>query len=118
MLGKKLELQWANKGKSLYFDLSSGKYEWVDKKDPLVSEPRILIEKESIGDLDTENILIKGDNLLALKALLPDYRNKIKLIYIDPPCKSLDGLNCLYKVYGMGEDGLGYRYFTGQKRAK
>jgi len=32
------------------------------------------------------------------------------------PRKSIDGLNCLYKVYGIGEDGLGYRYFTGPKR--
>ncbi len=30
--------------------------------------------------------------------------------------KELDGLGCLYKVYGIGEDGLGYRYFTGPKR--
>jgi len=29
---------------------------------------------------------------------------------------SEDGLNCLYKVDGIGEDGLGYRYFTGAKR--
>lgn len=85
MLGKKLELQWTNKGKALYYDLESGKYEWVHKKDPRVSEPRILIEKELFGDPTTENILIKGDNLLALKALLQDYQNQIKLIFIDPP---------------------------------
>ncbi|MDO8593928.1 MAG: site-specific DNA-methyltransferase [bacterium] len=30
--------------------------------------------------------------------------------------KSLDGLNVLYKVSGIGEDGLGYRYFTGPKK--
>ena len=28
-----------------------------------------------------------------------------------------DGLGCLYKVYGRGEDGLGYRYYTGPARA-
>ncbi len=33
------------------------------------------------------------------------------------PRKELDGLGCLYKVYGIGEDGLGYRYFTGPKKA-
>jgi adenine-specific DNA-methyltransferase len=32
------------------------------------------------------------------------------------PRKETDGLGCLYKVYGIGEDGLGYRYFTGPKR--
>ena len=32
-----------------------------------------------------DNILIEGDNLLALKSLLPEYEGKIKCIYIDPP---------------------------------
>ena len=32
------------------------------------------------------------------------------------PRKSIDGLGVVYKVYGIGEDGLGYRYFTGPKR--
>jgi adenine-specific DNA-methyltransferase len=31
------------------------------------------------------NIIIEGDNLLALKALLPQYAGKVKCIYIDPP---------------------------------
>ena len=30
--------------------------------------------------------------------------------------KSVDGLSCLYKVYGIGEDGLGYRYISGPKK--
>jgi len=30
--------------------------------------------------------------------------------------KDIDGIGCLYKVEGIGEDGLGYRYFTGPKR--
>lgn len=30
--------------------------------------------------------------------------------------KTTDGLNCLYKVEGIGEDGLGYRYFTGPQK--
>ena len=30
--------------------------------------------------------------------------------------KKIDGLSCLYKVEGIGEDGLGYRYFTGPKK--
>lgn len=32
-----------------------------------------------------ENLIIEGDNLLALKALLPQYAGKVKCIYIDPP---------------------------------
>ncbi len=37
------------------------------------------------GQSENENLLIEGDNLLALKALLPKYQGKIKCIYIDPP---------------------------------
>lgn len=81
----KLELTWTNKSKSLYYDVDSGSYEWVDKKDPRVTEPRIFIESETHGVADSENMLIKGDNLLALKSLLQDFKNKIKVIYIDPP---------------------------------
>ena len=33
------------------------------------------------------------------------------------PRVAIDGLGCLYKVEGIGEDGLGYRYFTGPKRS-
>lgn len=37
------------------------------------------------GENDSENLIIEGDNLLALKALLPKYQGRIKCIYIDPP---------------------------------
>lgn len=37
------------------------------------------------GSFDSENLIIQGDNLLALKALLPKYQGKIKCVYIDPP---------------------------------
>src|SRR5215207_8819308 len=39
----------------------------------------------SYGDPNTENMLIQGDNLEALKALLPYYAGQVKCIYIDPP---------------------------------
>lgn len=81
----RLELNWVHKNKSLYYDVDAGNYEWVDKKDPWVTEPRIFLQKEIFGDKDTENMLVKGDNLLALQSLLQDFKNKIKLIYIDPP---------------------------------
>lgn len=37
------------------------------------------------GDADPGNLLIHGDNLEALKALVPFYRSRVKCIYIDPP---------------------------------
>lgn len=60
---------------------------WVGKYEEEKLEPRILIEdkSKSYGDPDTENMLIHGDNLLALKALQHEYAGKIKCIYIDPP---------------------------------
>ena len=39
----------------------------------------------SSGDPDAANMLIQGDNLEALKALLPFYAGQVKCIYIDPP---------------------------------
>lgn len=60
---------------------------WIGKNEELKLEPRILIEDpdKSYGDKNTENMLIHGDNLLALKALEQDYTGRIKCIYIDPP---------------------------------
>lgn len=42
------------------------------------------VKTVSVGD-ESENLIIHGDNLEALKALLPYYSGKIKCIYIDPP---------------------------------
>ena len=52
-------------------------------------EPRLLIENAALSntaaDPGTENMLIHGDNLLALKALESKYAGQVKCIYIDPP---------------------------------
>ena len=60
---------------------------WIGKDEEVKLEPRILIEDpaKSYGDPTSENMLIHGDNLLALKALEQDFAGKIKCIYIDPP---------------------------------
>ena len=62
---------------------------WFGKDEPMHIEPRLLIENTELSNTDTdpntENILIHGDNLLALKALEPMYAGQIKCIYIDPP---------------------------------
>lgn len=47
---------------------------------------RVLNRKYTFGDTpNSGNMIIHGDNLEALKALLPEYENRIKCIYIDPP---------------------------------
>lgn len=62
---------------------------WIGKDVPILVEPRILVEDPALSnctnDPDTENMLIHGDNLLALKALEKKYGGQVKCIYIDPP---------------------------------
>jgi site-specific DNA-methyltransferase (adenine-specific)/adenine-specific DNA-methyltransferase len=64
---------------------------WIGKEavvDHHLRVPTRLLECDrdlSIGDPDAENLLVEGDNLEALKALLPRYRGQVKCIYIDPP---------------------------------
>ena len=62
---------------------------WLGKEKEIKIEPRILIENKELSntehDSETENMLIHGDNLLALKALESKYAGQVKCIYIDPP---------------------------------
>ena len=62
---------------------------WYGKDEPIRIEPRLLIENAALSntaaDPDTENMLIHGDNLLALKALETQFAGQVKCIYIDPP---------------------------------
>jgi len=65
--------------------------DWLNKQDAIRSAQKVpyrlmeTIPELCAGVLDTENMLIQGDNLQALKALLPMYAGKVKCIYIDPP---------------------------------
>ena len=67
----------------------TGKLEltWVGKYENKKVEPRILVEdkSKSNGELSSQNMLIHGDNLIALQALQQDFYGRIKCIYIDPP---------------------------------
>lgn len=62
---------------------------WYGKEMPIKVEPRLLIENAALSNCaaepSTENMLIHGDNLLALKALERKYAGQVKCIYIDPP---------------------------------
>jgi len=77
---------------------------WVGKENEIKIEPRILVENPALSNMgkntakigqasmfdepkvdNFDNMLIHGDNLLALKALEAKYAGKIKCIYIDPP---------------------------------
>lgn len=67
---------------------------WIGKENRPKLEPRILVEDPALShhaaqrvtDHDIfDNILIHGDNLLALKALEQQYAGKVKCVFIDPP---------------------------------
>jgi len=64
--------------------------EWLGKNEAVNTVNKVpyrllkVNEKLSYGE-QTENMIIKGDNLEALKALLPYYKGQVKCIYIDPP---------------------------------
>lgn len=90
-----LWLDWINKDKSLYYEIDEREGKgvrpvWVPRNDIRVAEPRILKFQKSYGDVTSENMLIKGDNLLVLRSLVemfkgkPD-KEKVKCVYIDPP---------------------------------
>ncbi|WP_143411949.1 site-specific DNA-methyltransferase, partial [Canicola haemoglobinophilus] len=57
-------------------------------------QPVNQIKRHSDGTI-AENLIIKGNNLIALHSLATQFRNKVKLIYIDPP-------------YNTGNDGFKY----------
>jgi adenine-specific DNA-methyltransferase len=60
---------------------------WLGKGEDLNLEPRLLLlqPEHCVGSAEADNMLIHGDNLLALKALEQHYAGKVKCIYIDPP---------------------------------
>jgi adenine-specific DNA-methyltransferase len=60
---------------------------WIGKGEEPQVEPRILLHDSSrdYGDPAANNMLIHGDNLLALKALEQEFAGQVKCIYIDPP---------------------------------
>lgn len=70
--------------------------DWIGKK-AVVNHHRDVpfhlleeVPELSFGDKDSGNLLVQGDNLTALKALLPYYAGKVKCIYIDPPYNTGD----------------------------
>jgi len=62
---------------------------WIGKRSRCKSSPaspfHLLkdVPELSCGDPGTGNIIVQGDNLVALKALLPYYAGQVKCIYID-----------------------------------
>lgn len=91
---------------------------WVGKENRPRLEPRILIEdterafhaslRMSADDI-FDNLLIHGDNLLALKALEAEYAGKVKCVFIDPPYNT----GSAFEHY---DDGLEHSIWLGLMR--
>lgn len=86
---KRLELVWPHRGEHVLENPQTGKLEFCGNNK---LAPRPLIEIAAYGsEKDREfnparsNLLIKGENLFALQALMPYFEDKVDLIYIDPP---------------------------------
>lgn len=63
--------------------------EWIGKEKVINHHQevpfRVLEKKYTFNAKESENMIIHGDNLLALKSLLPQYEGRVDCIYIDPP---------------------------------
>lgn len=91
---------------------------WIGKDQRPRLEPRILLEdpdksyhaKMRVTDHDIfDNVLIHGDNLLALKALEQEYSGKVKCVFIDPPYNT----GSAFTHY---DDGLEHSIWLGMMR--
>ncbi|OHP52399.1 site-specific DNA-methyltransferase [Neisseria sp. HMSC061B04] len=93
-------LDWSDKQKAVH----------IAKKSPyrlLVEKPEYSYSSDSVCDNEgtsfnhqnTENIIIQGDNLDALKSLLPFYAGSVKCVFIDPPYNT-------QKAFTHYDDGL------------
>ena len=91
---------------------------WIGKdEEPLAIEPRLLLEtpEYSFGEVETGtlpngkpwpgNMLIHGDNLLALRALEENFKGAVKCIYIDPPFNTGSRIDADGKDIGY-DDGI------------
>lgn len=86
---------------------------WIGKENVPKVEPRILlhIPSKDYGDSSTNNMLIHGDNLLALKALEQEYAGQVKCIYIDPPYNT----GAAFELY---DDNLEHSIWLGLMRSR
>ena len=117
-MSKRLELVWPDKDKVLLGLDENGRPIWGTKAD---LETRLLVQLEVVGETNPDNLnglyeqgdnlLIKGDNLLALKALERHFAGKIKCIYIDPPFNTGNA----FEYY---DDGLEHTIWLSMMKAR
>lgn len=93
--------------------------EWIGKEKVVNHHQqvpyRVLEEKYTYNADRSDNMIIHGDNLEALKSLLPKYEGRIKCIYIDPPYNTANSTTANQKwVYSDNVDYPELRKWIGQ----
>ena len=93
-------------------ELSTGKEEVIGGKNVTIfPQGTYKIEKRKVGSLDLLKATWASGSVVKGNASGKYFETYLK------PRRDIDGLGTLYKVNGIGEDGLGYRYFTGPLKA-
>lgn len=89
-----VRLTWPRRGEHVLRDDATGSLSFAEAGVP----PYRLVEESSYGteagapfDPSRSNLLVKGENLFALLGLMPDFRRKVDLVYIDPPFNTGSG---------------------------
>lgn len=88
-----------------------GKHFWVGNQEVVVFKP----DEWSIEKIDGSLSGLKETWITGSIYTTMSY-GKVFQTVVEPRI-DVDGLGCLYKVMGRGDDGLGYRYYTGPQRA-
>lgn len=92
-------------------ELSSGESLLIGNKEVEVFKPNQYVIQKVNSSIDALKETWATGSLIKQKGSSGEF-----LANYLAPRKNIDGLSCLYKVYSIGEDGLGYRYFTGPKK--
>jgi len=105
---------------STEYNTDTFKFKIIEKgkgKEIILGKKKVIIFKPGQYEIKQEepNINLLKGTWASGSVLKGNTSGKFFHNYIENR-KSVDGLNVLYKVYGIGEDGLGYRYFTGPKK--
>ena len=91
-------------------ELSSGKKETIGGREVEIFYPGQYEIKKVESSINALKETWASGSVLKVNASGKYFGNYLA------PRKEIDGLKVLYKVYGIGEDGLGYRYFTGPQK--
>ena len=87
-MNDRIRLDWSARHRHVAYDVANGGWRIDDQAGPPSNLVPIAAHGDHRGrplDLHRDNLLIRGDNDDALRALSPDLRGRIDLIYIDPP---------------------------------